>query len=271
MCTRHVHPKAITLQTDQKLTLICLNSSRCIQISYAYRHLCFYGFGFGPPREHFVGYKQITNRIDLFVHFMADKGSVLSLLLCFVLFNIFFKAECMCVYSHCFIYWQIYSLRRVFCLSVPSAVTFLCSSLCYVFFFFFPPPSRLLGAEQNKPVSPALLLHYFHPCLRMERQFRIPEPSQTRSVLKRADATIPASPQIYTRITNPTPSHSDFGRTTGKSVSSYVAVLSCSFFPFYFKNVLVVLSVHAWLILHFRHFSNHVVETRHTEFCLLAV
>lgn len=79
----------------------------------------------------------------------------------------------------------------------------------------------------------------------MERQFRIPEPSQTRSVLKRADATIPVSPQIYTRLTNnPAPSHSYFGRTTGKSVrepSSYDAV----FYAALFFYVLVLLCVHA--------------------------
>lgn len=153
----------------------------------------------------------------------------------------------------------------MFCLSVPQPETFLCSSLCMCFL--------VARGGANKPVSSALLLHYFHPCLRMGQQFRIPEPSQTRSVLKRADATILVSPQIYTRFIISTPSHSYFGRTTGKSVcgpSSYAAVLFCSFY------VLVVclftLDIFVCFCLFFLvHFSHHVVETQHTEFCLLAV
>lgn len=56
----------------------------------------------------------------------------------------------------------------------------------------------LLGVERT---SAALLSHYFHPCLRLGQQFRIPEPSQTRSLLKPgADATASVSPEARIRL-----------------------------------------------------------------------
>lgn len=103
------------------------------------------------------------------------------------------------VYSHLFIYWLVYVWRRAFPMSLllsvcPSAKNFPLLQSVYVVFFSF----WLLGVEQTNLCvclqQQHLLLHYFHPCLRLGQQFRIPQPSQTSSVLKRADATTSASP-----------------------------------------------------------------------------
>jgi len=77
---------------------------------------------------------------------------------------------------------------------------------------------RLLGVEQT---SSALLLHYFHPCLSLGQQFRIPEPSQTRSVLKRADATARVSPTARIHSRSVPLLLRIFGRTTGKGCARF--------------------------------------------------
>lgn len=167
----------------------------------------------------------------------------------------------------CLSLW-FYLLTRLW----PWACVFPCLSLSLSLGWNFSSPPRcvccfrLLRVEQTNlsVFASALLWHYFHPCLRLGQQFRIPLRSQTWSVLKRADATTSASPKNL----HPSPDSRTvplllriFGRTTGKSV----AELCCFLFFCFFMLVVSLMLAQAICIctfFFFLHFSHHVVREK---------